>query len=119
MCSSSFSSQSTLYEIVYALSNPARSFRLTSDIANMVLLLKERKSVKPDHLIRDPVRTKEVSHGFSYKQNDLEQSCQEWESEKTKSEYHGRKDICQGACQLEHDHDHGHRDSHYSTKKSV
>ena len=51
----------------------------------MVVFFKERESVKPDHLIRDPVRAKEVSHGFSYKQNDLEQYGQEWESGKTKS----------------------------------
>ena len=37
----------------------------------MILLLKERESVKSDHLISDPIRAKEVSHGFSYKQNDL------------------------------------------------
>ena len=37
----------------------------------MFLFLKERESVKPDHLIRDPVRAEEVSHGFSYKQNNL------------------------------------------------
>ena len=42
----------------------------------MLIFLKERKSIKPDHLIRDPVRAKEVSHGLSYKQNDLEQSGQ-------------------------------------------
>jgi hypothetical protein len=37
----------------------------------MILFLKERETVKPDHLIRDPVRAQEVSYGFSYKQNDL------------------------------------------------
>lgn len=51
-----------------------RSFRPTRDVADMVIFLKERESIKPDHFIRDPIRAKEVSHGFSYKQNDLEQS---------------------------------------------
>lgn len=37
----------------------------------MILFLKEGKSVKPYHLVRDTVRAKEVPHGFSYKQNDL------------------------------------------------
>lgn len=37
----------------------------------MILFLKKGESVKPDHLIRDPVRAKEVSDGFGYKQNDL------------------------------------------------
>lgn len=51
--------------------NPNVDHLATSDIANMILFLKEGKSVKPYHLIRDPVRAKEVPHGFSYKQNDL------------------------------------------------
>ena len=51
-----------------------RSFQPTSHIVNMVIFLQERVSVKSDHLIRNPVRAKKVSHGFSYKQNDLEQS---------------------------------------------
>ena len=61
----------TVREISYALSNPNWLFRPTSDIANMILFLKERESVKPNHLICDPVRAKEVSHSFCYEENDL------------------------------------------------
>ena len=51
----------------------------------MLIFLKERESIKPDHFIRDPVRAKEVSHSFSYEQNDLEKSGQERESGRAKS----------------------------------
>jgi hypothetical protein len=40
----------------------------------MVILLQERESVKSDHFIRNPVSAKEIPYGFSYKQNDLQQS---------------------------------------------
>ena len=72
MYSGSFSSQPTLDgKLVMRCPTQTRSFRPTSDIANMILFLKEWESVEPDHLIRNPVRAKEVPHGFSYKQNDL------------------------------------------------